>query len=238
MNVKIRAAAGLCLLTLGAGAVGSREAVKPVLGAPVHLRTERLENPVGVETRTPRFGWWLGDGFVRQKGYRLLVASSAEKLAADEGDLWDTGDVESSQSVDVVYGGRPLGDSARVWWKVRVFDWMRTSMAHSPWSASATFVCGTTDWTAKWIGGRDTDPDAGAPAFVRRFSVDGPVRRATLHVCGLGFYEATLNGRRIGDRRLDPPYTAYSKRVLYSTYLLDGQVCEGENELKVFLGKG
>lgn len=76
------------------------------------------------------------------------------------------------------------------------------------------------------------------PAFLRTFAVSGSVARATLHVTGLGFYEASLNGVRIGDKVLDPSPTDYDKRVLYSTYVLDDMLREGTNELKLVLGHG
>jgi len=76
------------------------------------------------------------------------------------------------------------------------------------------------------------------PAFSKSFSVTGVVARATLHVTGLGFYEAFVNGARVGEKVLDPAPTAYDKRVLYSTYLLDGMLREGTNELKLVLGHG
>ena len=77
-----------------------------------------------------------------------------------------------------------------------------------------------------------------APAFARRFSVAKEVRSAVLHVTGVGHYEALLNGAKIGDKVLDPSPTAYDRRVLYSTYRLDGLVRKGENELTIRLGHG
>jgi alpha-L-rhamnosidase len=100
--------------------------------APDHLTVERLADPVGIESRAPRFGWWLGEGFVRQKKYRILVASSLEKLEANEGDLWDSGVVQSDDSVDVSYAGVPLGDSRRAWWKVQVSEWHGGGLVVSP----------------------------------------------------------------------------------------------------------
>ena len=149
------------------------------LKAPDHLTVERLADPVGIESRSPRFGWWLGEGFVRQKGYRILVASSPEKLEAGESGLWDSGDVRSDDSVDIVYAGRPLGDSVRAWWKVQVCEWQGSAMAVSPWSRPSRFTTGTRDWRAKWIGGTDSSPDAGAPAFRKRFTVKEGLREAS-----------------------------------------------------------
>ena len=77
-----------------------------------------------------------------------------------------------------------------------------------------------------------------APAFEKTFRVKKPVRSAVLHVTGVGFYEASLNGRKIGDKVLDPSPTDYDKRVLYSSYDLGSSLRVGENALKVLVGHG
>ena len=76
-----------------------------------------------------------------------------------------------------------------------------------------------------------------SPAFTRRFTVRDGLRRATLHVTGLGFYEARLDGRKIGDHVLEPSPTDYDKRVLYSTYELK-DLFAGEHVLGLLLGHG
>ena len=89
-------------------------------------------------------------------------------------------------------------------------------------------------WQASWIGaGRESD----GVAFEKSFFVATPVVRATLHIAGLGFYEACLNGRKIGDKVLDPSPTDYDKRVLYSTYPVEDLV-RGTNVLRIVLGHG
>ena len=77
-----------------------------------------------------------------------------------------------------------------------------------------------------------------SPAFAKTFDVAKPVASATLHVTGVGFYEASLNGAKIGKKVLDPSPTAFDKRVLYSTYRLDGAVRPGKNELRILVGHG
>src|SRR5687767_3276186 len=93
----------------------------------VDLRCEYLADPLGIDVREPRLSWRLEatDSDARgqrQSAFRVLVASDAERLARDEGDLWDSGQVESDQSVHVVYAGKPLAARARCYWKVRVRD--------------------------------------------------------------------------------------------------------------------
>ena len=88
--------------------------------------------------------------------------------------------------------------------------------------------------------GRDCDAreELASPAFRKRFTVRGAVARATLFITGLGYYEAWLDGERVGDRLLDPSPTDYRKRVLYATHILDGKMAKGEHELRVLLGHG
>ena len=88
----------------------------------------------------------------RQAAYQVLVADDPEKLVRNEGNLWDSGRVESDNSIQIVYEGKPLLSRMRVWWKVRVWDAAGTA---SPWSEPARWTMGllaASDWQAKWIG--------------------------------------------------------------------------------------
>ncbi len=123
---------------------------------PHGLSVEYRENPCGLDTSSPRFGWKLSADpkaqNVKQSAYRILVASSSEALSRDAGDLWDSGKVESSQNVSVDYKGRAIASSARVFWKVKTWD---AEGQESKWSAPAEWTMGIvkpTDWKAKWIG--------------------------------------------------------------------------------------
>ncbi len=88
---------------------------------------------------------------LRQTAYRVLVASTPELLNLDKGDLWDSGKVDSSKSINVEYSGKPLRSRQRYCWKVRVWD---NTMQASAWSKPATWTMGFLkpgDWSAKWI---------------------------------------------------------------------------------------
>jgi len=77
-----------------------------------------------------------------------------------------------------------------------------------------------------------------APLFRRAFAVEGRVTAARLQICGLGFYEAHINGRRIGDHVLDPAQTDYEQRCLYVTYDVGDHLRPGANLIGVMLGDG
>ena len=80
--------------------------------------------------------------------------------------------------------------------------------------------------------------DDPAPLFRKEFQLDKKISRARVYVSGLGYYELRLNGQRVGDHVLDPGWTTYAKRVLYSTYDVTDQLKRGRNALGVMLGNG
>lgn len=101
--------------------------------------------------------------------------------------------------------------------------------------ASAASAAVAHDLTrAQWISAPEGEQSF---AFETSFVVDQPVRIAILNVTGLGFYEAYLNGRKIGDRVLEPSPTDYTKRILYSSYRLT-ELVNGTNVLRIVLGHG
>jgi alpha-L-rhamnosidase len=118
------------------------------------LRCEYRENPVGIDAARPRLSWVLSasERNVKQTAWQVLVASTAERLSKDQGDLWDSGKVESDRSIQNEYAGKALESSARCYWKVRVW----TGAAEpSAWSTPASWSMGLLkpgDWQARWIG--------------------------------------------------------------------------------------
>ena len=84
---------------------------------------------------------------------------------------------------------------------------------------------GKFDSRAKWIsdGRRFLSHDDGEKspvlALTKKFRLEEvPQTAAIADICGLGLYEFYLNGRRVGDRVLDPAFTDYTRRCLYATY--------------------
>ena len=83
----------------------------------------------------------------------------------------------------------------------------------------------------------DISPSTGIQ-LRKEFALHKPIRRAVVFVCGLGHYELRLNGRKVGDRVIDPGWTNYRKTCLYSTYAVTAQLVRGRNALGVMLGNG
>ena len=94
----------IILSLLGIDNTGLPEPLKKTL-RPAHLRCEYLINPLGIDERNPRLSWLIdADSRTRgqrQSAYQILVASDDRLLAKGTGDLWDSGKVESAQTVNV-----------------------------------------------------------------------------------------------------------------------------------------
>lgn len=113
----------------------------------------------------------------------------------------------------------------------------------SDWSDVASWTTGlpsTDDWHARWITSPAQPPATpGLPVFRRRFETRLPVRRALVHVTGLGHYDLLLDGRPVGDRFLDPAWSMYEKTVYYSTFDVTAALQQpGPHAFAVLLGKG
>jgi len=377
-----------------------------------NLRCEYLVDPLGIDEPKPRLSWSMSskERGQKQTGYQIQVAGDPALLAVEQCDLWNTGKVNSDQSIQIVYAGKPLASGTAAYWRVRVWD---SDGKPSAWSQPACWSMGLlkpSDWSAKWIGLDETpDPEStendlkkakwiwapggnpaqaaapgkrffrrtvtipkdrrieratcaisadngcvlwvngqhigwghsmktgscfdvtdmlhpgenvlavsvtnagetdnpaglivslrvtfetGEPMIVtsdiqwrtsekkpdgwnkpgfddsdwvntqeigpfgmqpwgalslaksehtrlparmlrREFIATAKVKRATVYICGLGYYELHLNGSKVGDHVLDPGLTDYSKRVLYATYDVTDRLKSGDNAIGVMLG--
>lgn len=201
------------------------------------LRCEYGTNPLGIDVASPRLFWQLtsNERGQKQTAYEILVASTADALAQDRGDLWDSGRIASDETRFVPYAGAALKSSQQVFWKVRAWD--RDGLP-TGWSAPATWTMGVLD-AAEWKGAWIAAPSATETVLLRHeFEVKPRLRRAVVHVSGLGQYELTFNGAKAGDALLSPGWTEYNETTLYDTLDVTTQLHAGRNAAGLFLGNG
>lgn len=371
------------------------------------LRCEYCKDPVGIDVSNPWLSWVIqsDERGEKQTAYQVLVASTPDVLARDQGDFWDSRKTVSDQSLYVPYAGQPLVSGTRCFWKVRVWDkagrpsawsppasWMMGLLKPEHWkgewiTASKWFTppnyrmpgfttlesnqaetpswaqvdlgrptsidriklypfkresfplrfrieadddldfgqpqviadCSGEDFhfdqdgpvefpgkavTARrvrvlilkspstgpegksfqsalrqmevWSGGRnvalmrptlasgrhwdrghatfmvdgmpsandgnicpdDACPTTAAPRLRKAFLLERPVRRATLYYAAHGMAEMSINGSKVGDGVLGPPFTDYTKRIFYRTFDVTRLLAEGENVVGATLGNG
>lgn len=228
-----------------------------------NLRCEYSFNPLGVDVASPHFSWTVKSSQRGQKqvAYQVLVATRYEDLEQNRGDAWDSGKVESAQSAHIRYEGTPLESNRTYFWKVRL--WVRTGKAsdYSEFGKFSTALLKSEDWEAKWIGrglsreprgsrgffsalpeetgeGVAVDIDERSTLLRKEITFDKSTRRVRVYICGIGLYELSINGKRIGDKVLNPAKTHYRKQLLYDVYDVTDQLERGRNAIGVHLGNG
>ena len=234
----------LLLLLACLPAMAARQKGKPIRVC--DLRTEHMTNPMSLNTATPRLGWRIEADVndVMQTGVHIIVASTREKAEALQGDLWDA-TLQTDQSQWLPYNGHQLNSDTRCYWRVQV----TTNQGETDWSDVALWNVGLlteSDWRGRWIGldtpmpwDVETEHSRLSARYLRKeFTLDKDVRRATLYICGLGLYEAFINGCRVGEQVLAPAPTDYRRTVLYNAYDVTEMLNDKNCCIGVILGNG
>ena len=227
------------------------------------LTCEMQEGMVIVEGY-PRLGWAMSssENGTRQTAYQIEIREACTGRS-----VWNSGKVKSSQSqlISTQEADIHRYSPYSYVWRVRVWD---ETDAPSEWSREAKFRLAPEGFSsAKWIGAI-TREDARLPegrrfhgaelkkpevkaawaavdtlakksiCLRREFRTDKKVVEATASVCGLGFYEFSLNGKKVGDSEFAPLWSDYDKSVYYNTYDVTELLQKGENVAGVLLGNG
>jgi hypothetical protein len=131
----------------------------------------------------------------------------------------------------------------------------------SVWNDDASWQMGlltSKDWSgAKWIGYEEINDTAiiaphvhlngkrswGTrrnilPMMRKEFTINKTIKNATAFICGLGHFEMSINGNKVGDHFLDPGWTNYSKHALYVSFDITDKLKKGNNAIGVMLGNG
>lgn len=212
-----------------------------------NLKVETLTNPIGIDVVNPRLSWELSNESrgIEQLAYHVIVASSIEKLSNNEGDIWNSGKVESDQSIQIVYQGKPLESRKKLYWKVKVWS----NFGESDWSAPSFWSMGLLnykDWNGRWIGvdraflwdDETMHSRLSARYFRKEFKAEKEIKSATVYIIGLGLYELYINGQKVGDQVLAPTPTDYLKNVKYNAFDATEYLNAGDNAIGTVLGNG
>ncbi|MFC4302264.1 family 78 glycoside hydrolase catalytic domain [Cohnella boryungensis] len=206
----------------------------------VSLTCEYRTNPLGLDIAQPRFSWQLlsEERGTLQKGYQLVVAGADSNFEAP---LWDTGFVDTDQSIQITYAGPALQSRTRYSYRVKVQD---QSGAQSDWSDTATFETAfltAGEWQADWIAPRTAGLDVQSEAaFLLRkgFETRDDIASARIYATAAGVYELYLNGQQVSEDLLAPGWTSYNHRHQYQTYDVTALLQSGSNALGILLGQG
>ena len=228
------------------------------------LTTETQEGLALVE-RSPRLSWTMQseENGTYQTAYEIEMYERHTRRA-----VWNSGKVISSQSHLVsTEGAQILADSHYTYaWRVRAWDETDTPSAWSkeahfrhvtPWEFNqGKWIGAITRKDARLPDGRKfhgtdlkkpevkalweaVDTLSGKSIQLRKaFHASKAIAEATVYVCGLGNYELSLNGKKVGDGEFTPLWSDFDKTVYYNVYDVTTQLQKGENVAGVILGNG
>ncbi|MFY9152737.1 MAG: family 78 glycoside hydrolase catalytic domain [Prolixibacteraceae bacterium] len=209
------------------------------LSQPANLQCEYLENPIGIDVPAPRLHWQMNDNRqgACQTAYQILIGTDSLEIAKGTGSVWDSKQIEGPEML-INYAGKRLQPFTKYYWTVRLWD---NDRKQSPLAKIASFETGMmemTNWNGHWISDSEDINLKPAACFRKQFQPSGKVKSARVYIAAAGLYELSINGRRVGNHRLDPMYTRFDRRTLYVTYDVTSFLNADWNALGVLLGNG
>ncbi|MCE5179644.1 MAG: glycoside hydrolase family 78 protein [Porphyromonadaceae bacterium] len=233
---------------------------------PVHLTCDKMESPLMVTSAKPEFGWQIisKENNKRQTAYEIEIFD----VSGGKDVLFrSTGKIISSQSQGVGYDGNKLLEPLKKYhWRVRVWDekdvlseWSEKNsfrMAPSSLFLNAKWIGSISREDAKLPKGRkfhstvlkrpenkvaweQVNPLSHKSIYLRHmFDSEKTVEEAVAYVSGLGLYEFSLNGEKVGDSEFAPLFSDYDQTVYYNAYDVTDYLVNGSNVIGVLLGNG
>ncbi len=224
------------------------------------LKCDYQIDPIGIQSEKPQLSWLLQSAQrnVKQTAYRVIVSDNAAMLQSNTGNVWDSKKITSNESIQVIFSGKKLVSTKTYYWKVMVWD---NQQQASAWSKPAKWQMGLleeTDWKgAKWIA-YEKLPNAERiipaidnpgdkrwkegtdilPLMRKSFTINKAIKTASAFITGLGQFDMSLNGTKVGDHFMDPGWTKYDQHALYLTFDITNQIKQGKNAVGVMLGNG
>jgi hypothetical protein len=230
----------------------------------VRVTCEFQESPLALQQITPRFGWEMSS----KKNNSMQSAYEIQVTGQNKSNLiWKSGRINSSESQLIRYNGEALKAGQAYRWRVRVWDEQGKPSQWSKYT-NFRMAPVTETINAKWIGAIRTEdaripagkrflssemrtPETRAiwnavdslsrkSILLRKsFQNQGKsIEEAVTHISGLGHYELTINGQKVGNSEFAPLWTDYDKTVYFNTYDISSLIKRGENVFGVMLGNG
>ena len=229
-----------------------------------NLKVDNIINPMAIDSESPDFSWEIlsSKNNVLQKAYQVEFYVDA---AGKSKRIWNSGKIKSEQSQNVRLGYiNKLKKGIKYQWRARVWD---NEGRASKWSEMGSFRLAPDyiENSANWIGairredsnipeGRNyhglslsselgkkwqaSHPLSKSSIYLRKeFLSNKEISDAVIYVSGLGHYELTLNGKKLGDSQFDPMWSDYDKTVYYNTFDVTDEL-EANNALGILLGNG
>ena len=189
----------------------------------------------------PAFSWKIksADNGWEQNAYQIIISQSKIDIDKDRGSFWDSGKILSDDQLFIPCKGKPIVGGKKYFWKVKVWQNSGKIPKWSPVQSFITPISYPEDWKAQWIT-YDYNKGSPMPLFRKTFHLQNgmEVASARLYISGMGYYEAYLNGLKLGSSVLDPAQTNYDEYAFYSAIDIPDNQLGQNNTLGIMLGNG
>ncbi|PWG78642.1 alpha-L-rhamnosidase [Pararcticibacter amylolyticus] len=206
--------------------------------SPVDLQCEHLVRPLGIDASKPRLSWRIEDsqGTAVQAACQVIVGTDSVEVTKGIGNMWNSGKLMTGNQM-ISYSGKVLNRFSSYFWRVELWDGQGKKLS-SAVSSFETGMMGNGGWRGNWISDGQSMDTRPAPYFRKEFNSGKRVKSARAYIAVAGLYELYINGKKIGNHRLDPVYTRFDRRNVYVTYDVTASLQEGRNAVGVLLGNG
>ena len=159
-----------------------------------------MENPVGFDFETVCVSWKVRETSARRQQYANIEVSLKEDFSEI---LWE------KEGKDLNSAAEKLEFTRSAYTRYYVKVTVTNDKGETAVSEPAYFETGKMDdpWMGKWITTKKEDTFH--PLFIKNFEVKKKPASARLYICGLGLFEAKLNGKKVGEEVLTPYYSNY-----------------------------
>ena len=203
------------------------------------LKCEYLTNPIGIDATSPRFIWQLKDdraGAI-QTAYQVFVGTDSLEVKSGKGNVWQTAKINSAKNL-ITYQGKALQPFTKYYWSVCLWDKTGKPVKAAQVVSFETGMMGIQNWKGTWISDDNNIHIKPAAYYRKTFQPKKQIKSARAYIAVAGLYELYINGKKIGNHRLDPMYTRFDRRNLYVSYNVTNHLQSGKNAIGVILGNG
>lgn len=181
------------------------------------IRIEYRENPIGLDVEKPRISWILNSDKENcmQGAYEIRVIEK-DFFQESKKEVWNSGKVNSEQSVLVVYDGEEL--KAETSYEVQIQVWDNQGENAYGKAVFETGLLHPEKMSAHWIASGFSEEERACPVFTREVRLEKKVVKARIYATAHGLYEIAINGDKISDTYFMPGWTSYHHRLQYQTY--------------------
>jgi len=204
-----------------------------------NMMCEYQTTPLGIDVPHPRFSWKLSDARrgACQLAYRVMVATDSLALVADSANMWDSKEVKSSATNNIIYSGKSFAPRTKYYWLVKARD-KENVLVKSNIQSFETAMWDLSQWKGRWVDNAASIDSLLAPYFRKEVQLNKKVKSARAYITGLGYYHFTINGQKVGNELLAPAYSRFDKTIYYQTFDVTPYLQVGDNALGIILGNG